>query len=345
MACTYPQRRNWFTGRCKTPCKNHQAINPITGRCVSKTYLMLLHELGHIDDEELDLENDGLGRSHGMNSIEETLFLENDSLENHAGEKKSDLRDGLVEDSSCYPRKRNLLTGKCKTPCESYMAINPATGQCVTKRYLRTLDFTLYDVDEDDTMAANILFTPSVDQSVKSTTSKDLKKLITTSAITIADARTLRGVFLGSQAKEESLVGIYNHSKRSGCDTSAWKSVLTSNLGKCGIVSPQKFSNDTLLTTIQDSGNNFTWVTGGSAIDVLGYLSAKVNSLPYDLRLLIINETGILRLLVPKNVNVYYTRETLENLKDPTVDNLNFFNKSDSGINLTIHKFNKMTLV
>ena len=266
-------------------------------------------------------------------------------MKNHAGEKKSDLRDGLVEDSSCYPRKRNLLTGKCKTPCESYMAINPATGQCVTKRYLRTLDFTLYDVDEDDTMAANILFTPSVDQSVKSTTSKDLKKLITTSAITIADARTLRGVFLGSQAKEESLVGIYNHSKRSGCDTSAWKSVLTSNLGKCGIVSPQKFSNDTLLTTIQDSGNNFTWVTGGSAIDVLGYLSAKVNSLPYDLRLLIINETGILRLLVPKNVNVYYTRETLENLKDPTVDNLNFFNKSDSGINLTIHKFNKMTLV
>ena len=341
MACRYPQRRNWFTGRCKTPCKNHQAINPITGRCVTKTYLIALHELGYISDDELDLENDGVGRSHGMNSIEETVFMEEDS------KTKSDLRDGLVEDLDCYPRKRNLLTGRCKSPCESHMAINPSTGQCVTKRYLRTLDFSLYDEDEECTMAANIMFVPSVDQSIKAAgENQALKNLIKTSVLTVADLRTMRGIYLGSKELTQGpLFGIYSHSKRVGCETSYLQNVFTPEIKKCGIIDPEKYNPNEFVDMMSSAGNNFTWVTGASALDVLTDLNTKVNELPNDLRLLIVNDTGILRVLIPKLSKIEFVPGFLDaNLKVVSDETLNLTNNG-KGLNLSIHRFINMTSV
>jgi len=297
---------------------------------------MLLHELGEIDDEEFDLENDGIGRR--------THDLDQDTLANHAGENKSDLRDGLVEDPECYPRKRNLLTGMCKTPCEAYSAINPATGRCVTKAYLRTLDFNFYDEDEECAMAANILFSPSIDQSIDATSSEDLKRLIKTSAVTVADARVLRGIYLGSQDKP--LVGIYDHKKRIRCEKGYLENVFTSKIGQCGIISPEEFSVDNLVNKINnDVGKGFIWVTGKSSLEVIQELDRKVNTLSSDLRLLIINDTGILRLLVPKNLDIKFAENFIqENLKDISENNLGKTNMADSGINMTIHRFNKLTL-
>ena len=346
MACRYPQRRNWFTGRCKTPCKNHQAINPITRKCVSKTYLISLHELGYISDDELDLENDGVGRYYEVDHEKHEKhekYVEEDTEE----KRKSDLRDGLVDDIDCYPRKLNILTGKCKAPCESHKAINPATGQCVTKRYLRTLDFNLYDEDEEDMMAANIMFVPSVDQSIKAAGNNvNLIKLIRGSVLTVADIRTMRGIYLGSKEMNNGpLFGIYSPKKRFGCENNYLKNVLTPASQKCGIISPGKYDSNEVKDMIEMAGDNFTWVTGLSVIEVLKDVSTTLKNLPKDLRLLIVNDTGILRLVVPKLSVIDIAPGFLENnLQILSQENLQKTNEN-SGMNLSIHRFIPMTSV
>lgn len=134
MSCPAGQTRSRSTGRCRKPCERHQAINPATGRCVSKNYLRKLQRECHGDDDAL--------YPYGTGS-------------------EKDYRDGLVPDPLCYPRKRNIYTGYCKTPCGTGRAINPATGNCVTLRYLRSLNPNDYDTDYDDESAADILFTPT----------------------------------------------------------------------------------------------------------------------------------------------------------------------------------------
>lgn len=102
---------------------------------------------------------------------------------------------------SCSVGKtRSRSTGRCRKPCERHQAINPATGRCVTKnylrkiqresrgcsdkiyqpatcgpgmainprtgrcvtlRYLRTLNPDDYDTDGDDGMTSRVLFTPT----------------------------------------------------------------------------------------------------------------------------------------------------------------------------------------
>lgn len=324
VACKYPQKRNWSTGRCKTPCKRHQVVNPCTGKCVTKTYLKTLMETDYLDRDEFHY----------------------DSIANHVGENPSDLRDGLVEDISCYPRKRNLLTGMCKTPCESHMAINPATGQCVTKAYLRTLDFDLYEKDEEDTMAANILFRPTIDQSIEAAKDDEkLRELIKSSAITVADARVVRGIYQGSG--EKKLIGIYDHTKRRGCETSFLKSMVTSDVGKCGITSPQVYSSVNLQNAVKNSSSNFVWITGASMVSVLQDISNAGITVDSDLRLLIVNNAGILRLLVPKEKTIKFAENFLENNRDDMNkhETLQLINQSGNGFNMTIHEFTASTLV
>lgn len=135
ISCDAGQTRSRSTGRCRKPCERHQAINPATGRCVSKNYLRKLQRECHGED-------DALYAPYGKGS-------------------KKDYRDGLMPDPLCYPRKRNIYTGYCKTPCGTGRAINPANGNCVTLCYLRSLNPNDYDTDYDDESAADILFTPT----------------------------------------------------------------------------------------------------------------------------------------------------------------------------------------
>lgn len=133
MSCAPGQRRSRVTGHCRKPCANHQAINPATGRCVTKNYLRKIQR--------------------GCYGPSDTIY--------RGSLSGKDYRDGLVPDRSCYPRKRNIYTGHCKTPCGRGRAINPRTGNCVTLSYLRSLNPCDYDTDDDDLMTADILFTPT----------------------------------------------------------------------------------------------------------------------------------------------------------------------------------------
>lgn len=292
MACKYPQQRNWLTGRCKTPCKNHQAINPNTGRCVSKTYLQTLNSVGAITPGEYAhaKSNNGV---YKRNQVSFNDYYD-DSDYNYGidayDKELSDERDGLVEDPSCYPRKRNILTGYCKTPCEAHQAINPATGQCVSKAYLMHLNPVLYDEDEDCTMAANLIFSPSIDQSLASAKTEEMKELIKTSCFTLADVRVARGIQLGSTGP---MCGIYSHSQRKSCDDSAIKKALTSDLKACGISHPGAFTPEKFQELVKKAGNDFVWVTH-HAVPVLSEPQEQ------DLRLIVVSDQGVNKILIPK---------------------------------------------
>lgn len=182
MSCPAGSTRNRETCRCRKSCQMHQARNPATGRCVTKNYLKTIQR-----------------QSHGPS----------DGIYYGKGSRK-DYRDGLVPDASCHPRKRNIYTGYCKTPCGRGRAINPATGNCVTLRYLRTINPNYYDADFDDYMTAEILFTPT-DLSTGLSFSNDVTKKegFSNDTLTENDLGVMRGAHFN-----HPLVGVYSAEAR-----------------------------------------------------------------------------------------------------------------------------------
>lgn len=179
MSCPAGSTRNRETGRCRKSCERHQARNPETGRCVTKNYLrQIQREPCGSSDKLLSLAPYGKG-------------------------SRKDYRDGLVPDPYCHPRKRNIYTGYCKTPCGAGRAINPATGNCVTLNYLRRLNPIDYDTDDDDEMTAQILFTPTPIGAYDNEVSKVAgfkSNMLTENDLTVMRAAaqspyTLRGVY------------------------------------------------------------------------------------------------------------------------------------------------------
>lgn len=256
-ACEYPQTRNWATGRCRKPCSKHQAINPTTGKCVSKTYLKCLNRETCGD---LDL------------TYAEDMSLDDKNLER-------DLKQGLVDDPECFPRKRNIHTGYCKTPCQDGYAMNPRTGGCVTLEFLKCLDPEDYDTDDDDEMAAKILFTPTdisskqlvvnlpahdgsdrvvafgndtLDRSIKTS-----DKLLSTSHVGVADTAVMRGIFESAvNAKgARTLAGTYDPAKRK---LSCGRSDISSH-AECGITTVSSSMNESLVSASLVDPSIFVW--------------------------------------------------------------------------------------
>lgn len=335
-ACQYPQVRNWSTGRCRTPCKNHQAINPDTGRCVTKTYLKAKHYEGDLTDYEYRsaLQDDGITRRHSSRRPSSSRSYVDRAVDrlgdfdysdfeykqrkprsygsryygrSRYGDNRSDLRDLLVADDHCYPRKLNLLTGRCKTPCEPWEAINPATGRCVTKEYLESLDWDLYDSDEEDDMAENIKWSPSTYQTRERHSSNGvLTSLIDASHLNVADLRTLRGLQQVSQNNLNGppviVVGHYSPSQRKWCDKSSIMSVLHSDAEKCGFKNAEVIDDapsDKLENMMKSSGKNFTFVSGLSLNhEVLA--EAVATATGKSIKFALIDARGVWRILVAK---------------------------------------------
>lgn len=306
VACQYPQRRNPATGRCKKPCSNHQAINPRTGRCVTKTYLKSLRRQTY----------GGADLTYvGSAAFSNPYFGATNSTR--------DARQGLVYDAACYPRKRNLLTGRCKTPCDYGYAINPATDRCVTKEYLRRLNPDDYDTDDDDDMVSRILFTPTdigshaimvnlpdymnsdslmiaagSDASASNASVKTDKQLLASSALSKADIGVMSGIFKSSakDAKPSFLAGTYSPKLRK---QSCGRTDISSH-SECGIANIAKEIDETLMTATKSNADLFLWSVWHNnhfdpkLIDFAVEMSAQTH-----IRLLFLTEGGLWRVLIP----------------------------------------------
>lgn len=288
MSCPKGQTRNRTTGRCRKKCERHQAVNEATGRCVSKNYLRRVQRRCYGP-------SDKLCAPYGTGSTK-------------------DYRDGLVPDAFCHPRKRNLYTGRCKTPCGPGRAINPATGNCVTLNYLSKLYPGDYDTDDDDDMTAHILFTPTD----LSTGLHDNKVTKTpgfhSDTLTENDLTVMKAVHL-----HHPMAGEYNPGDRkdSACKppakTSAFDGAMPSS---CGLTLknpyPQQSTEDekaTALTNMicQDVDmkiNKFSFFTSTDQTVkdwVLQTISNAAETCP--VRVLVTTYYGVWRFLVPQGEN------------------------------------------
>ena len=344
VACKYPQVRNWETGRCKAPCKANQAVNPETGRCVTKTYLKALHIRGDLGtrDYRSALRDDGITRRDGrsrrsggsrrlsygtrdeFSDLGDFNFTEYDYKEPRGyfgysrGDNIKDLRDMLVDDPDCWPRKRNLATGRCKTPCEPGYAINPRTGGCVTIEYLISID--LYDPylieDEEDTMAANLKWFPSDVQTLATHDNADMKRLIGNSTLGVADLKTLRGI--NQSGPGVQLFGIYSPAHRTACDLSVFRSLIGSNLSNCGLRRVVQFGQppplppapagvaaipgnpltvpEILADTMNNVGQDFVFITG-QVINMATFSTIFAAFAGRDMKIALIDQGGVWRLI------------------------------------------------
>ena len=332
VACKYPQVRNWETGRCKAPCRANQAINPETGRCVTKTYLKALHIRGDLGtrDYRSALRDDGITRRNGrsrrsgkrvsysdeFSDLGDFNFTEYDYKEPRRygysrGDNIKDLRDMLVDDPDCWPRKRNLLTGRCKTPCEPGYAINPRTGGCVTIEYLMSID--LYDPylieDEEDSMAANLKWFPTIVQSEARHNNADMKTLLRGSELGVGDLRTLRGIELAGTGPQ--LVGNYSKGVRQRCEQSVLRAIISSAQANCGLrnveqvgvqpPNPPRTLDQVVTDKVNASNGDYTFVTGVQVnvqtLDMIFAAHLAQNPVR-DTRLALIDREGVFKVVI-----------------------------------------------
>lgn len=312
MACKYPQKRNWKTGRCKTPCARHQAVNPATGRCVSKSYLRSLHWYDYDEEEGLE---DLYG--YGYNLL---------------GEELDDLADGLVADSSCKPpTKLNLLTGKCKTPCGPFKVINPETGQCVTKKHMRSLNYNLYDADLDDYMLADRLFFPymsHIDLIARKFGNDYLTELNKLTGLTDNDMVVMFSIrnsidnstsYFGQN--KPALVGIYDRILRKKCENFSIVKAMTDKLGECGVTSVKNVNStalagqkksreevmkEALLEAGKKSNTYAFFCQGGLRQLDIGLINImkEVAKSGSDAKVLHVCDQGVWKIIIPKNEDV-----------------------------------------
>lgn len=288
MSCPPGSARNRLTGRCRKSCESHQARNPATGRCVTRNYLRRVQRRCYGED-------DMIYAPYGMGS-------------------KKDYRDGLVPDPACYPRKRNIFTGRCKTPCGPGYATNWRTGQCVTLGFLRTIDPTGYEIDGDDDDTAHILFTPTdlatgggiikpYDNDV--TTQKGFTRF-NNNTITENDLVVLRAAYNISSGKGERIriVGAYSPDKRKKtCSQVAKSGFNDTNFSLCGLtnVSMDGDIADLVEQNANLQQNVFAFVTHEHKILQLPLmLELATIAQNHPVRVLVANFYGVWRILIPR---------------------------------------------
>ncbi len=290
------------TNKCRKPCEKHKAINPATGRCVTKSYLKCIQRetCGELDHVYIDQMN-----KNDKNS-------------------ERDMEQGLVPHVECYPRKLNIHTGYCKTPCKDGYAMNPATGGCVTLKYLKCLNAEDYDTDDDDDMIKDVIFTPTglvtksemvLLPSFKDfigtiPTISDIKTLFDTSSLTISDTAVMRGIFETSIKSQTMLLsGTYDRNDRKETCVSG----KSSSHSDCGIKNiSTEVSRSIVSATLSDS-SLFTWsVHHGTGFDMNLVKIAVEMSKTGHVRLLVLTSEGLWRVLIPHMKSV----SSIQSLED-----------------------------
>lgn len=342
VACKYPQVRNWETGRCKAPCRADQAINPNTGRCVTKTYLEALHIRGDLgtSDYRAALRDDGITRRDGRSRrsggpVRRPRRLTNrdqfgfnklgdfdySDFEYKAvtpyrargySDNERDLRDLLVDDPDCYPRKLNLLTGRCKTPCPPGYAMSPKTQRCVTIEYLLSQNPDFYIEDGDDWMAESIKWYPSTVQTLANHTDANLKKLVNDSRLTVSDLKVMSGIEAVMTGHGVMLVGNYRHGQRKACEESLVRSLVTSKVAQCGLRNVEHFTgleeDGQLLVNhkIRNAGEDYTFIFSRKVFgsDGLQQILEMVYGQTITAKFAIIESHGVWRIICPTGLSL-----------------------------------------
>lgn len=313
MSCAAGQTRSRSTGRCRKPCERHQAINPATGKCVSKNYLQKIRR-------------QPCGPSDNVYSVAPFGI----------GSKK-DYRDGLVPDPLCFPRKRNIYTGYCKTPCGAGRAINPATGNCVTLRYLKMLHPNDYDTDDDDDMVAPILFTPT-SITASGQYDNEVSKLsgFKTNLLTENDLTVMREAY-----RMGKISGVYSpDARKENCKESQFSMEQPSMFSLCGLADVKAMSTkgrslQQLVMENTDLNKNifvFETMHDTRTIETLVLNAAKRVARDAPVRLLLPNFYGVWRLLIPK-VDTDESAEKLDTSTRLVVDAMREYEKSLGHIN------------
>ena len=353
VACKYPQVRNYETGRCKAPCKAHQARNPANGNCVTKTFLKALHIRGDLGTSEYRaaLRDDGITRRDGrsrrsggpvsrsaprstrfeFDKYGDFDFTEFDYKEpktrksygkSYGKDSERDLRDMLVYDKRCHPRKLNLATGKCRKPCDPGYAINYRNGRCVTIEHLLKLDMEEYVEDEDDDMAENIKWYPSTVQTTANHTDAEMKKLINNSKLTVADLKVMSGIEMaGSNSDHSVILGIYSHGQRKACDESLVKSLASDKLKKCGMrrvtFPTQEDAAGKFVDTIVVAEADFVFLYDSDTKFGSGFLSyflGEITNMEINVRLALVEGHGVWRIVCSRAVKKFQDVPTQEQM-------------------------------
>lgn len=260
--------------------------------------------------------------------------------------------------STATPRKLNLATGRCRTPCEPHKAIDPETGRCINISTLLTYDYNLYDDDEDDYMAENIKWTPTTSQTIANHKDKHLKDLIERSRLTVADLRTMRGI---EQASVEQMWGHYSSGQRKQCDNSIFSQVLRiTNLSKCGFRNVEAINtkNSYLHEKLQTAGEDFTFIFGYKLTPVvLNYIMAACKEHGQDVKLAVVDGNGVFRILYNGNADYPDPDEYPDFVPQISDEEFNTYNKSRQNLakglddvfrnyaSITYHAFDDQTKI
>ena len=296
VACRYPQRRNPLTGRCKKPCARHQEVNPDTGKCVSKSYLRSVKWRGYDSDDDFSY--------LGYKPYSDLTY--------------SDLNDKLVYDPGCKPPQMlNLRTGRCKTPCGPHQVVNKYTGKCVSRKHMRSVDYNMYDTDDDDYMLSETLFFPRmsyIDRLASIYGKTDLRDLNNETALTLNDMRVMEQLKIGNDeiTEQKSLCGVYDCMNRLKCATSTVQGLISSltKSSQCGLSKldhlNKENSADTmhrLLIEADKNTNAFAFVCSKKNYFINFYydVALKAAKQGKNAKLLAVIPGGVWQIIIPKN--------------------------------------------
>lgn len=230
------RKRNWLTGYCRVPCPEGERRHPGSGVCTS---------LEELEEEGLDL-----GLQYQYEPVQRSI------VDRSAEDRRDRFDDNHEGNAWCGDGQHlNIATGKCKIKpvCEVWQAVNPRTGRCAAREYLKrqVTDLEpsgprLYE-GEDDIPYTNDRWVPHDNTLLNNRVNmQDMRNFIISSLLTVADLRTMRGVHHAATTdglKDDGqiggdldlkIVGLYSPPQRKKCENSTFTRFLVSDFYACG---------------------------------------------------------------------------------------------------------------
>lgn len=330
------RKRNWLTGYCRVPCPNGEQRHPQTGVCTT------------LDD--LREEGVHLGRQFEYVPVERSIVDRSapDKRDRWAPLVNPALGDANLPNNNYCPAgtRLNLGTKKCKKvpQCNRWEAVNPRTGRCATREYLKRQVTEqqphgpfLYE-GEDSIEHANEKWYPDNPTMINNRQGLDvMQDFIRDSGLTVADIRTMRGVeeagrIHGIQDDGQvggpnvDLIGVYSPPQRKKCENSTFTRFLVSDFYACGFRKVEIIDNgdnEHIDNFIVNIGNDqdFIFIKKNMAtFDMLKQLLKVTQRCQQNRKFVVVHDVGLWRILIRY---VPYAGGSLEDYYDH-VDGVHF---------------------
>ena len=312
------RKRNWLTGYCRVPCPEGEQRHPVTGVCTT------LDELR--EEEGVDL-----GRQFEYGAIERSIVDRSDKRDDFAPLVDPALGDANLPNNNYCPAgtRLNRPTGKCKKvpQCNRWEAVNPRTGRCATREYLKRQVTEqqpngpfLYE-GEDDLKRGNEKWSPSATTTIANRPGvffDDMKNLIWASWLTVADLRTMRGVHEAGRIHgiqddgqvdgdidlDIQMIGIYSPPQRKKCENSTFTRFLVSDFYACGFRKVEIIPQDNNVHHIDDfivqKGNDqdFIFIHKEINFDMMKQFLKATQRSQQNRKFIVVVPLGVWRVLV-----------------------------------------------